>query len=171
MRKNKVLCLIRIEWTENTADEQELWMDLEPISRSSRKIETIVPLINHLHSDRENGQEKPHYHVDTRYSDKVFPYDRIFPHRLSENESIEYRWLYKTSEEFQGITPVGLIRKSKLKHKCIHKGKCPHRGFDLSNIEPDKDNIIRCPLHGLEFDGTTKQMITNFDEINRKHEK
>ena len=54
--------------------------------------------------------------------------------------------------------PVRFIKNSKLKHKCIHKGKCPHRGYDLSNVDPI-DNQIHCPLHGLIFDAETKKII------------
>jgi len=60
-------------------------------------------------------------------------------------------------------THVDLIKKSKLKHNCIYKGKCPHRGFDLSNTKPTIDDngesVIRCPLHSLKFNAKTKQLI------------
>ena len=32
---------------------------------------------------------------------------------------------------------------------------CPHRGADLSNIAPDEDGIITCPLHGLRWCAAT----------------
>jgi len=74
--------------------------------------------------------------------------------------------LYKIREEHTSRTPVQLIRQSKLKHNCIHKGKCPHRGFDLSNVTPtlegigrDAIEVITCPLHSLKFNATTKQLI------------
>ena len=41
----------------------------------------------------------------------------------------------------------------------IHKGKCPHRGFDLSNEIPNKEGIITCPLHNLKFNAETKKLI------------
>lgn len=157
MNKDKVLCLIKIVNTIIEYDEQELWMDLEYINRNYYiyKEEIIIPLIDHLHSDKENNQTESHYHVDTRYLEKerdYLQYDRINPNKLSDNEKIEYRLLKKHTNVFKGITPVQLISKSKLKHNCIHKGKCPHRGYDLTNVLPDEKGIITCPLHGLKFD-------------------
>lgn len=38
--------------------------------------------------------------------------------------------------------------------------KCPHRGYDISQVSPDKNGIITCPLHGLKF-GTDGQIIKN----------
>jgi len=52
---------------------------------------------------------------------------------------LEYHLLPVLNEDFTGITDVSLIEKSKLKNKCIHKGKCPHRGYDLSQVKADKD--------------------------------
>ena len=65
--------------------------------------------------------------------------------------TIKYFVMPVINENFAGITPVNLISKSKLKHKCIHKGKCPHKGYDLSQVKAI-DSKITCPLHGLEFD-------------------
>jgi nitrite reductase/ring-hydroxylating ferredoxin subunit len=69
--------------------------------------------------------------------------------------------LKKIHKKEKFITPVSLIKNSKLKHNCIHKGKCPHRGYDLSNEIPNENGIITCPLHGLQFDKITKKLLTN----------
>jgi hypothetical protein len=125
----------------------------------------ITPVINHPHNDRENGQRDIHYHVDYRFvkhkQDKDFPtvinqHSRhYFVHAFRPIEGIdgnlEYFYLPVTNEGFSGITPVSAISRSKLKHRCIHKGKCPHRGYDLSQVSPI-DGKITCPLHGLTFD-------------------
>lgn len=128
----------------------------------------ITPVINHPHSDRENGQNYVHYHVDFRFiktengrvvnnhSNHFFvesarPQDHI-------HGEIEYVVLPVVNEQFDGITSVEHIKNSKLKHKCIHKGKCPHRGYDLSQV-PSVDGIITCPLHGLKFDSETKVLL------------
>jgi hypothetical protein len=132
----------------------------------------ITPVINHPHTDRENGQAHIHYHVDYRFvkhrSDKAFPtvinnhsrhyfVDDIRPSEEMHGK-LEYFLLPVINEAFTGITPVEFISKSKLKHKCIHKGKCPHRGYDLSQVAPI-DGKITCPLHGLEFDADTGKVL------------
>lgn len=160
----KVLCLVRTTWTDSTPDEQELWMDLEPISRTSRKIVKVIPLIDHLHNDKENGQPMPHYHIDSRfYKGGNLHYTdlRVYPHELKSNEKLEYRELVQFREKHDLVTAtsVRLISKSKLKHNCIHKGKCPHRGYDLTGVQPDKDGILTCPLHSLRFDTKNKNKL------------
>lgn len=162
MKKDRVLCLVKKVWYE--PDEQELWMDLNPYPR--RK-EYIIPLYDHPHNDIENGQYEVHYHQDDRYASNImrtlYKFNSFRAGRivlpLAEGEYLEYRMLYKISEEHTSKTPVSLIKNSKLKHKCIHKGKCPHRGFDLTNVEAI-NGIITCPLHSLQFDSKTKQLIT-----------
>ena len=37
--------------------------------------------------------------------------------------------------------------------------KCPHRGADLTGIEPDALGVIRCPLHGLGWCGRTGRLV------------
>lgn len=111
-----------------------------------------VPLINNLHTDKENGQFEPHYHVDTRFLRRLDSWfvKRVYPHEYS-NFKIEYLILkcYKQEEVYK--THPNLIKNSKLKHKCIHKGKCPHRGMNLSQVVPNENGEIICPLHGLKF--------------------
>lgn len=160
--KNKVLCIIETTWTDCDTDSQEVWMDLEPISRNSRKIEKVFPVYDHPHNDIENGQKETHYHLDTRYIHKreiplYSTHLRInFPLQLKQK--FEFRELIKWRQEEIIATGVNLISKSKLKRNCIHKGKCPHRGYDLSQIEPI-DGVITCPLHSLKFNSITKQLI------------
>lgn len=153
---DKVLCLVKTTWFEPDIDSQEAWMDLVPNATFPRKIEEVIPLIDHLHNDKENGQEDAHYHVDSRYTN-LNPLTRKYPKYFGKNEKLEYRDLPRLSIEYKGNTPIEFISKSTFKHKCIHKGKCPHRGFDLTNIEV-VDGVITCPLHGLKFDAITKQL-------------
>jgi len=133
----------------------------------------VTPVINHPHSDKENGQIGTHYHADYRFikhkADSDFPtvINKHSKHVFAENVrpidelsgKLEYYVLPVVNEDFTGITPVDLISKSKMKHKCIHKGKCPHRGYDLSQVKAI-DGKITCPLHGLEFDAVTKELLT-----------
>lgn len=132
----------------------------------------ITPVINHPHSDKENGQHEAHYHTDYRFvkhnGDKYVPipirkHSKHYFAPLSRPQkdidgTLEYFVLPVINEEFAGITGVNLIRNSKLKHKCIHKGKCPHRGYDLSQVKPINGKIT-CPLHGLEFDEKSGKIL------------
>ena len=130
------------------------WDDWE----RKRKV-LYIPIIPHLHNDVENGQNYKHYHIDFRFI-KNIPAKWGIYNRINENEvkdlNIHYKEMKCINVEQQHITSKIFIKNSKLK-KCIHKGKCPHRGFDLSNEIP-KNGIIKCPLHGLEFDFKTKKL-------------
>lgn len=165
-----VPCIVRTERIEK--DEQEIWMDLNNGSSVTKRF--ICPIINHPHNDVENGQRGIHYHLDYRFfkhnNDDDFPsvpknqsYNlAIFDVRpRPEHGQIEYIALPVINEEFTGTTPTAFIQNSKLKHKCIHKGKCPHRGYDLSQVK-SKNGIIKCPLHGLQFIEETGE-LTNYN--------
>lgn len=160
--RDKVLCVIETNIIENIEwDEQILWMDINEINPRTYKIsKNIIPVYNHPHSDKENGQKELHYHVDTRYTNSIFKIRIDLP--LKSNQKLEYCYLKKIRDKELRITSTNLIKNSKLKHKCIHKGKCPHRGYDLSNEIPDENGIITCPLHGLKFDRNKK--LINFEQ-------
>jgi hypothetical protein len=139
----------------------------EPIPNSELKY-FVTPVINHPHNDKENGQTETHYHVDYRFlkhdGNGNFPTVRnkhskyYFCEHIRPQENLhgdlQYFIMPVINESFAGITPVNLISKSKLKHKCIHKGKCPHRGYDLSQVKAI-DGKITCPLHGLQFNAVS----------------
>lgn len=154
----------------NEPEDHQWWIEGKRVKYSKNFIEKyIFPIINHLHSDRENGQDYKHYHVDYRFVDlkkdenyliakKRHKHHLFAPHSRYDlrKEEIWYREDYKIEyyplkcyrQEFHGT--AGDTTKSKLKHRCIHKGKCPHRGYDLSQVVP-VNGIITCPLHGLKF--------------------
>lgn len=131
------------------------------VTREDNNIVYITPVINHPHNDIENGQLYTHYHVDARfvgirgveledgatYSSEA----RV----MGDLEIFKLRFFH-TSHAF--ITHSGNIDTSKMKHQCIVRGRCPHRGYDLSR-EPIIDGVIKCPLHGLEFDAETAKLI------------
>ncbi len=160
-------------------DEDELWDDTE--KRKSYKV-YLIPVYDHPHNDRENGQADIHYHIDTRF--KV-PNELLYKYKLAPNDiariydvveflkyitkflgttnvwtdnKIKHHKLVCTSLRESVMTPTKYISKSKLKHQCIHRGKCPHRGYDLTQIPPI-DGVITCPLHGLKFNSITKEII------------
>ena len=125
----------------------------------------VTPVINLPHNDKQNGQHETHYHADYRFlkhdgngkvQNKHSKYYFCEQSRL--NGTLEYFVMTVINENFYGATPVQLISKSKLKHQCIYKGKCPHRGYDLSQVKAI-DGKIRCPLHGLEFDEKTGKVL------------
>jgi len=140
--------------------------------KTEDKMLYITPIINHPHTDTENGQDYIHYHVDYRFvkhqSNGVFPFvinnhsQHHFVKDIRVQEKIhgelEYFVLPLINEDFAGITPVSFILNSKLKHKCIHQGKCPHKGYDLSQVKA-VDGTITCPLHGLRFDSITGSVL------------
>lgn len=178
MKTDKVLCLIKEEWFEPDLDCQEAWMDLVPTYQYPRRVEYVLPLYDHPHNDSENGQTEVHYHQNTRYMVKnvhipgkfsSFKHGRIIL-PLIDGEYLEYRQLKQVREEELAITPLYLIMNSSPKHNCIHRGKCPHRGYDLSKEIPIYDEnyggeVIVCPLHGLKFDAETGDMLTNLQQV------
>ena len=36
---------------------------------------------------------------------------------------------------------------------------CPHRGADLSTFQPDKNGCVTCPLHGLQWNVETGELV------------
>lgn len=145
----------------------------------------ITPVINHPHNDNENGQKEVHYHADYRFikytkemegwigkysngktierivvinSHSTHVYCQSRRPQIGVHGTFGYYILPVINEEFVGVTSVELIKNSTLKHKCIHKGKCPHRGYDLSQVVPI-DGKITCPLHGLKFNSETGNLI------------
>jgi len=163
MKTDKVLCALIPKVQE--IDEHELWMDLEPMSTYTRYYYEVIPLIDHPHSDLENGQKEVHYHVDTRY---VGNQPNIGNNKISTNipritkgmYEMKYFDLIRYEDVHSSVTAPVFIKNSKLKHKCIHKGKCPHRGFNLENIEAI-NGVITCPLHGLKFESKSKKLIND----------
>lgn len=114
-----------------------------------------IPVFNQPHSDKENGQPETHYHLDDRFisrsSSKLdFYYNDDRPLKSLAEGIIHIVMIYKYDKP-SVITHPHHIANSKLKHKCIYKGKCPHRGYNLTHTEPDDNGIITCPLHGLQF--------------------
>lgn len=113
-----------------------------------------TPVLNLPHSDKENGQPEIHYHLDDRFK-PLLKSKLNFIYLQRPRKSYVERVILIAMEckyvEVYTTTPVTMIKNSKLKHKCIFKNKCPHRGFDLSTTQEDSEGILTCPLHGLKF--------------------
>jgi|SRR6185437_4348316 len=144
---------------------------------------TIWPILNHLHHDKENGQDYYHYHVGYRFIDVHPKFDDSFvpiPKKLhsrhefapwlrydlkreQKDYKIEYHPLKCIRTNQLGV--AGNVNTNKLNHKCLSKNnKCPHKGYDLtSEVNRDinylQEPLITCPLHGLNFDRITKKLI------------
>lgn len=121
----------------------------------------IYPVFNLPHADAENGQDEVHYHLDYRFVNfshrkynmgnnviRLTEQD-IYPHY--KKQSLERFVLPVIREDFGFVTPTKLINKAPLNHKCLVNGKCPHKGFDMSQV-PFVNGVQTCPLHGLQFD-------------------
>lgn len=120
----------------------------------------IIPIINHPHNDKENGQAYVHYHTDYRFESDGIVTLIMTRTRINQTQvlNIEYRELKCIRTDNKWVTPVKDIKRSVLKHDCIHKDKCPHRGYDMSNVAA-VDGIKECPLHGLKFNAVTNKII------------
>lgn len=117
-----------------------------------------IPVLNHPHSDWENGQKYVHSHVDFRFiePDDAVDEDGLYVLRVNKEFTPKYFPMTVLRTQQLHITPVSMIQKSKMKHRCIKNGRCPHRGYDLSQ-ESKTDGVITCPLHGMMFDAETLQ--------------
>lgn len=113
------------------------------------------------HNDPENGQDHYHYHADSRFERGGPGLHRINADLVSE---IIYALHECLNTQEERPTAFTLLTKFKLPRKCIINGKCPHKGYNLRNIEPI-DGIIKCPMHGLEFDYETGKLLTRKFEI------
>jgi hypothetical protein len=134
----------------------------------------INPVINNYHSDKENGQSHKHFHLDWRFikleslhngfpiaknKHSIHVFGTDYRPTLTPTDNLEYILLPVVNEKFLGVTPLQFIEKcTHLKNKCITDGKCPHKGYDLSQVIP-VNGVIKCPLHGLEFNATNGKVI------------
>lgn len=147
-----VPCIIIDEFTQLTSKVEPEWEykngELTAVYNGYAQYmanRTIYPVINHPHNDHENGQHYVHFHVDYRFvvlkRDGYFPEPKqLHPHHnfapslrfdihdeKDENYKLEYHMMKCIRTYQMGIG--GSTHNSKLKHNCIYKGKCPHRGW------------------------------------------
>lgn len=156
---------IDIDW-----NDQSTWMDLEDLRlkpQQYRKFFRYIPVIDHPHNDKENGQPDTHYHLDDRFAgpQEHLPegheldfYSRFYPEQNKHYRKVVLA-LRAQNPLVATRTATSLISNSKFKHKCIHKGKCPHRGYDLTNVGISPDGTVTCPLHSLKFNPDTLELL------------
>jgi nitrite reductase/ring-hydroxylating ferredoxin subunit len=126
---------------------------LKSLDKDGNPYQYVV--IDNLHGDKENGQPHRHYHIDTRFEQSGYEL-RIDEHRITSKDYEERVCIAL----FAGFgTGVDFLVNSKIRRCITPNGRCPHKGYDLSTIEPDKNGEIHCPLHDLKFNAKTGQMI------------
>lgn len=171
-KKYLVPCIIESSGKYYSTDESVYY------GTKTKPIMYVYPIINHPHTDFESGQYYIHYHVDYRFvhmkglipvnKDKRYEFAPNIRFNLVDEEYSRFAlgWNKSPRIEYHPLRCIRLnnlgiagdVSRAKMKHQCIHKGKCPHRGYDLSQ-EVAINGIITCPLHGLEFDALTKKII------------
>lgn len=135
---------------------------LKPWHGPGGKAVEAIPIIGHLHNDP--GQEAPHYHIDYRYAEE-WMLKKFGPRIPVPPEISDEVWVSESDMEptrldgYIGTTHPDLVQKSEISCNHLIKGHiCPHRGFDLSTVEP-VDGVLTCPLHGLQFCAKTKKLL------------
>lgn len=116
----------------------------------------LWPVYPNLHNDKESGQNYYHYHVDTRFLQIKdihiirIPYNPQEPHAFiyKKFKCQRVNELYTTNVGFISNTKAAIKYSSK---QCVNLNKCPHKGFDLSNINIDEHGYKTCPLHGFRI--------------------
>lgn len=78
------------------------------------------------------------------YYRPYFKWDDIFRHGRYEGEVV-FRDLSNAFRNTKLVGPNGRV--------------CPHRGYDLSEVEPDEQGVIQCPLHALRWCAKTGENV------------
>jgi len=94
--------------------------------------------------------------VDQRYGIASERYRVDLP--LQPNERLEYRVMVMQSEVHTAATLSSWVDVTKLSCHHIVDGRCPHKGYDLTNVVA-VDGVKECPMHALCFDEETEQLI------------
>lgn len=143
------------------------------------------PVIGPEHDDVEFfGFKDQHYHVDFRFircSDALVaerhPYVLHPPRRISGVASPTLAkpvWhrrkcvrsqlgFFLPRSRFIDTSPLYKLRNAFAGRQCARDARggfiCPHRKAPLGSIQPDKDGVITCPLHGLRIDASTGVVV------------
>lgn len=140
-----------------------------------------MPILGNHHNDKDHFEVSvDHYHNDLRFSsDRLIrslwgaPEHHViatehnsinpFSHHVYEDK-IELRRM-KCKRDFPDFGFPGKTRlwnkfHDAFKGTCLKNGKiCPHKGYDVSQVKPDKNGNIVCPLHGLSFNIKTGKNV------------
>ena len=100
---DKVLCLIETfhddgQGLNDSIWDQDNWLEKRYLQPPTT-FEKMMPLIDHPHTDVENGQKESHYHADARYFDMTRADQYLQDMRpslpLKSNQRLEYKMLNK----------------------------------------------------------------------------
>lgn len=136
----------------------------DPFNKSADKYYPVYP---HLHNDAENGQEIPHYHIDHR----IATTNAVQAIRIEVGtkgytvSKIEYLPAKFLGHKHGEVTSVNLLSNSIMNVKNLNRNRCPHRGYDLSKIVPDENDVITCPLHSLKICKHTNKILNHNGKI------
>lgn len=120
----------------------------------------IVPVLWPPHRDELDRQPERHFHVDHRFRAErsVLGLRPV----LGEHTSLKWHRMRVLSSNPNGdATPVGFIHNAIAALPCnaMLKGKCPHKDFNLAQVEADANGVITCPMHGMRFSKFTGKGI------------
>lgn len=139
---------------------------------SNFKTGTWVPVIGELHNDEEIIKfPHDHYHVDWRFVNDTDFFSILPSHPLGVvvieesiiEEKIMCKKVLRDMPEYPEKVKFRIALEKKYKEAKLKKGRCPHKGADISSISPDENGNIVCPLHGLKFCGLSKKVIQTYE--------
>ena len=99
-------------------------------------------------------------------------FDRIRLHQLPNAQFPAETYLSTRKRRFSGAYPPYPNQQAPWLEQLHHAYQdavlkdnlvCPHRGADLSGLQPDQDNCLTCPLHGLRWSLSTGQLAPAAD--------
>lgn len=147
-------------YIDPASEDRAFWMDFshdEQIRpQVKRRVPLRIPVINHPHSDRENGQDEIHYHLDTRFV--KWRWHSKYDLRIPDKQELVYVPLEVIADGEQLPTAPSMIANSRMPHRRLKNHKCPHRGYDMRKVKP-VNGCLTCPLHGLKFDAETHECL------------
>lgn len=140
-----------------------------------------VPILLPKHTDVELGITREHYHIDWRFVGK-WRFEHIINCRkqIGDPDGVHMGFILgeeATTEAFDkpvmkrmqckrqhGVFPNLANVPQQVEKSCVGKTLkdnmiCPHRGIDLSGLEPDNEGNIVCPGHGLKFNLQSGEIV------------
>jgi len=117
---------------------------------------TTYPVLWPAHRDTEDGQPDLHYHLDDRFIEDVMIPMAL---RLSvQRGGVTWRPMVVLRSQLATLfqTSIHLISNAINGIPCnrIVNGRCPHKGFNLAQVEA-VNGVITCPMHGMRFNSYT----------------
>lgn len=158
----KVKCIVWEKGIDKCIiDEDEIWRDLQPFpTMTTYEYKRITPIIDCLHHDKKFGQDYYHYHTDYRFipdfgettnnNGFVFHSRSRIDFINGNPQDLNYEWIWLPCVRTENLSIGG---ETGLEGKIVKSksGRCPHKGYNITNEKCDKNGIITCPLHGTKI--------------------